>query len=244
MKKKMKILITSGPTRGPIDAIRYITNKSSGRLGTEIAKEALHKGADVTFIYGKGSIIPKLEDIGEQLYSHLKLIEIVTVDDLIKSINQELNKENYDAVIHSMAVLDYVPDKYIDDKVASGKDEWTIRLIKTPKAIKIVKEINPDVFLVGFKLEVGKTKKELVKIAYKTLLKSDADLIIANDLKDLERGEHIAYFVNPTGEIIDIQTGKKNIAKKLIKLIVNRVRLRQEKIVRSWYDTQKIYQLL
>ncbi len=223
MKKKIKILITSGPTRGPIDAIRYITNKSSGRLGTEIVKEALHKGADVTLIYGKGSIIPKLEDIGEQLYSHLKLIEIETVDDLIKSINQELNKENYDAVIHSMAVLDYVPDKYIDDKVDSGKDEWTIRLIKTPKAIKIVKEINPDVFLVGFKLEVGKTKEELVKIAYKTLLKSDADLIIANDLKDLERGEHIAYFVNPKEEIIDIQTGKKNIAKKIIKLTVNRV---------------------
>ena len=224
MKKRMKILITSGPTRGPIDAIRYITNKSSGRLGTEIAKKALHKGADVTFIYGKGSITPDAKDIGEQLYSHLKLIEIVTVDDLIKSINQELNKENYDAVIHSMAVLDYVPDKYIDDKVASGKDEWIIRLIKTPKAIKIIKEINPDIFLVGFKLEVGKTKEELVKIAYKTLLKSDADLIIANDLKDLERGEHIAYFVNSKREIIDIQTGKKNIANKLIKLTVNRVR--------------------
>ncbi|MCK4376962.1 MAG: hypothetical protein KAV97_01950 [Actinomycetia bacterium] len=233
MKKKMKILITSGPTRGPIDAMRYITNKSSGRLGTEIAIEALKQDADVTFIYGKGSITPDIKDIGEQLYSNLKFIEVETVDDLIKSINQELNKENYYAVIHSIAVLDYVPDKYIDDKVASGKDEWTIRLIKTPKAIKIVKEINPDVFLVGFKLEVGKTRKELVKIAYKTLLKSDADLIIANDLKDLERGEHIAYFVNPKGEIIDIQTGKKNIAKKLIELIVNRVRLRQGKIVRS-----------
>ncbi len=233
MKKKMKILITSGPTRGPIDAIRYITNKSSGRLGTEIVIEALKQDADVTLIYGKGSMTPDAKDIGEQLYSHLKLIEIETVDDLIKSINQELNKENYDAIIHSMAVLDYVPDKYISNKVASGKDEWIIRLIKTPKAIKIVKEINPDIFLVGFKLEVGKTKEELVKIAYKTLLKSDADLIIANDLKDLERGEHIAYFVNPKGEIIDIQTGKKNIAKKLIKLIVNMVRLRQEKIVRS-----------
>jgi phosphopantothenoylcysteine synthetase/decarboxylase len=223
MKKKMKILITSGPTRGPIDAIRYITNKSTGRLGTEIAKEALKYGADVTLIYGKESITPKLEDIGEQLYSHLKLIEIVTVDDLIKSINQELNKENYDAAIHSMAVLDYVPNKYIDDKVASGKDEWTIRLIKTPKVIKIIKEINPDIFLVGFKLEVNKTKEELVKIAYETLLKSDADLIIANNLKDLERGEHIAYFVNPKGEIIDIQTGKKNIAKKLIKIMLQKL---------------------
>ncbi|GAH03307.1 unnamed protein product, partial [marine sediment metagenome] len=64
-------------------------------------------------------------------------IEIITVSDLIKSINQELKDGTYDVVIHSMAVLDYVPDKYISDKVASGKDEWIIRLIKTPKVIKI-----------------------------------------------------------------------------------------------------------
>jgi phosphopantothenoylcysteine synthetase/decarboxylase len=223
MKKKMKILITSGPTRGPIDAVRYITNKSSGRLGTEIAKEALKYDADVTFIYGKGSIIPKLEDIGEQLYSHLKIIEILTVDDLIKSINQELKYENYDAVIHSMAVLDYVPDKYIDDKVDSGKDEWIIRLIKTPKVIKMIRDINPKTFLTGFKLEFDKPEEELVKIAYETLLKIDADLMVANNLRDLEKGEHIAYFVDKEGKVIDVQTGKRNIAKKLIKLIVNKL---------------------
>lgn len=220
MKKRLKILITSGPTRGPIDVIRYITNKSTGRLGTEIAKEALNQGAHVTFIYGKGSIVPDIKDMEKNLYLNLKLIEIITVDDLIKSISQELKQERYDAIIHSIAVLDYVPDKYISDKVASGKDEWIIRLIKTPKVIKMIKDMNPNTFLVGFKLEVDKTKEELVKIAHETLLKSNADLMVANDLIDLEKGDHVAYFVNPEGEVIDTQNGKKNIAKKLIKIVM------------------------
>ena len=223
MKKRLKILITSGPTRGPIDAIRYITNKSTGRLGTEIAREALNRGADVTFIYGKGSIIPDVKDIGEKLYSKLKLIEIRTVSDLIKSINQELKQKHCDVIIHSMAVLDYVPDKYISDKVTSGKDEWIIRLIKTPKVIEIIKKIDPNIFLIGFKLEVEKTKKELVKIAHETLLKSNADLIVANDLKDLQKGEHIAHFINKEGKVIDTQTGKKNIAKELIKIVLEKL---------------------
>lgn len=223
MKKRLKILITSGPTRGLIDVIRYITNKSTGRLGTEIAKEALNQGARVTFIYGKGSIVPDIKDVGENLYLNLKLIEIIKVSDLIKSINQELKDGTYDVVIHSMAVLDYVPDKYISDKVASGKDEWIIRLIKTPKVIEMMKKIDPNIFLIGFKLEVDKTKKELVKIAHETLLKSNADLMVANDLKDLQKGEHIAHFINKEGKVIDTQTGRKNIAKELIKIVLEKL---------------------
>jgi len=219
MDKRLKILITSGPIRGPIDAIRYITNKSTGKLGIEIAKEALNQGADVTLIYGKGSIIPDVKDVEEDLYSNLKLIEIITVDDLIVYINQELKNKSYNVVIHSMAVLDYVPDKYIIDKVPSGRDDWLIRLIKTPKVIKMIKEIDPDIFLVGFKLEFNKTKEELIKIAHETLIKSNSDLMVANDLKDLEKGEHIAYFVDKKGKAIDVKKGKKNIAKKLIKFI-------------------------
>ncbi|MGB3345899.1 MAG: phosphopantothenoylcysteine decarboxylase [Candidatus Humimicrobiia bacterium] len=224
MKKRLKILITSGSTRGPIDAMRYITNKSTGRLGTEIAKEALNQGARVTFIYGKGSIVPDIKDVGENLYLNLKLIEIITVSDLIKSINQELKYGTYDVVIHSMAVLDYVPDKYISDKVASGKDEWIIRLIKTPKVIKMIKEIAPDIFLVGFKLEFNKTKEELIKITHEVLIKSNSDLMVANDLKDLEKERHVAYFVDKNGKVIDVKKGKKNIAKKLVKFIFEELR--------------------
>ncbi|GAG62230.1 unnamed protein product [marine sediment metagenome] len=224
MKERLKILITSGSTRGPIDAMRYITNKSTGRLGTEIAKEALNQGARVTFIYGKGSIVPDIKDVGENLYLNLKLIEIITVSDLIKSINQELKDGTYDVVIHSMAVLDYVPDKYISDKVASGKDEWIIRLIKTPKVIKMIKEIAPDIFLVGFKLEFNKTKEELIKITHEVLIKSNSDLMVANDLKDLEKERHVAYFVDKNGKVIDVKKGKKNIAKKLVKFIFEELR--------------------
>src|SRR5438876_1025583 len=68
-----KLLITSGPTRTPLDAVRYITNKATGRLGALIAEEVIRRGALVTFVYGRGSQTPVLR--GPRL-DHLQLVEI------------------------------------------------------------------------------------------------------------------------------------------------------------------------
>src|SRR3989442_13626640 len=96
-----KLLITSGPTRTPLDAVRYITNKATGRLGALIAEEVIRRGALVTFIYGRGSQTPVLR--GPRL-DHLQLAPIETVDDLITGFNQELPKR-YDAWSDPRAVL-------------------------------------------------------------------------------------------------------------------------------------------
>ena len=84
-----RLLITSGPTRGPIDAVRYITNKSTGRLGMLLAGEALSRGAMVTFVYGKGSRVPDIEQMGADALSRLRLREIETVDELLAVIEQK-----------------------------------------------------------------------------------------------------------------------------------------------------------
>lgn len=218
-----RILITSGPTRGPLDAVRYITNKSTGRLGVILAREALSRGARVTFIYGKGSLVPDADEIGAEAFSRLKLVEIETVPELAQVMRHELEGEQYDVVLHSMAVLDYVPERYAEQKTRSGQNEWWIRLVRTPKVIKLIKELQPETMLVGFKLEVDKSEGELIEIAHQSLLANRADLVLANDLHQIEQGHHTGYIVNPAGEVEGVVEGKEEIARKLLDAVAERL---------------------
>src|SRR3989475_11662448 len=110
-----KLLITSGPTRTPLDAVRYITNKATGRLGALIAEEVIRRGALVTFIYGRGSQTPGLR--GPRL-DHLQLVPIETVDGLISVFTQELPRR-YAALIPPMAALDFKTDDVRSSKTGS-----------------------------------------------------------------------------------------------------------------------------
>lgn len=206
-----KILITSGPTRAPLDAVRYITNKATGRLGAMIAEGALQRGADVTYIYGRPGELP----VARGGRDHLRLIPVETVDDLVAVFREELPKR-YDAVVHPMAVLDFQPDSVRSYKTGSDVEEWVIRLVPTQKAIKIVKDLAPDTFLVGFKLEIGKESRELLAIALEFLRVNRCDLVVANDLKEIEAGRHTGYFVTPNGKVTKTAVGKEAIARALI----------------------------
>lgn len=206
-----RLLITSGPTRTPLDAVRYITNKATGRLGALIGEEVIRRGAQVTFVYGRGSQTPVLR--GPRL-NHLQLTPIETVDDLISVFRQELPK-HYHALIHPMAVLDFQPDAVRPYKTGSNVEEWIVRLIPTPKAIKLVKDLAPDTFLVAFKLEIGKSVEELRQIAFDFLSRNRCDLVIANDLREIEGGRHTGYFITPDGAIAESAVGKEAIARAL-----------------------------
>jgi phosphopantothenoylcysteine synthetase/decarboxylase len=220
-----RILITSGPTRGPLDAVRYITNKSTGRLGVILAREALSRGAEVTFVYGKGSLVPDADELSPELSSRLRLVRIETVPELAEAMRDELDRDRYDAVLHSMAVLDYVPERYVDEKTRSGQEEWWMKLVRTPKVIKLIKEMQPRTMLVGFKLEVDKTEEELIRIAHQSLLANRADLVLANDLYQIEQGHHVGYLVGPAGEVEDVAEGKEEIARKLLDAVAERTKL-------------------
>ncbi|MFQ5886028.1 MAG: phosphopantothenoylcysteine decarboxylase [Anaerolineae bacterium] len=209
-----RVLVTSGPTRAPLDAVRYITNKSTGRLGALIAEEALREGAEVTYIYGKGSALPQVAESAP-----LRLVGVETVPELMERVREELEEANYQAIIHSMAVLDYAPEAHREEKVPSGREEWLIRLVKTPKVIKMMRRLAPQAFLVGFKLEVGSREEALIAIAHRSLLANKADLVVANDLLQIERGNHVGYLVNPEGELVARAEGKGEIARRLIEII-------------------------
>ena len=219
-----RFLITSGPIRGPIDAVRYISSTSTGQLGRLMALEALRRGAEVTFVYGEGSARPQpseLKPFGENRFTTRP---VVTYDDMMKVFSQELSSQKYDVVLHAMAVLDYVPDKKSGAKTPSGKAEWTIKLVPTPKLIQIVKRLNPGAFLVGFKLEVGASQEELMAAARRSAEKSGADLVVANELGLIQRGEHQAMVVNARGEAEVTLKGRAEIASGLMQLIADKLK--------------------
>lgn len=218
-----RVLITSGPTRGYIDAVRYISPRSTGALGSLIGIEALKRGAEVVFVYGKNSLTPEAHGLSKTELARLSQIEVDTVEDLVVILKSELSEKTYDVVIQSMAVLDYVPQETLKEKVPSGRDEWLIELVRTPKVIGMVKEIAPEVFLVGFKLEVGRSKDELVRKAHQSLTQYKADLFVANDLRQIQKGEHIGYIVDPQGEVVAEGKGKEKIAQELVRTIEARM---------------------
>lgn len=207
-----RILITSGPTRAPLDAVRFLSNKSTGRLGTLIAEAVVQAGADVTFVYGRVSETPTIRG-GQR--SHLRLLPVETVHDLIVVFRKEL-PTGYDAVIHAMAVLDFEPAEIREEKTSSDLSEWVILLTPTPKAAALVKTLAPKTLFVGFKLEVGKGKDALIEIARAWADRTGADLVVANDLRDIERGLHIGYLVRPNGAVDGVAQGKEAIARMLV----------------------------
>jgi phosphopantothenoylcysteine synthetase/decarboxylase len=210
------ILITSGPTRANIDAVRFITNRSSGRLGSTIGAEALSRGANVTMVTGAGSRKPQKSSMTADAWNRLSIVPIETVSDLIGTLEQELTQPPYcTAIIHAMAVLDYVPERVQDTKVRSGKEEWTLRLKRTPKVIDRIKEWSPESYLVGFKLEVNKDDAEMCRIACKLMEKTGSDLVVANDLTNIRDERHPALLIGDQGNIVAQPQTKSDIASEL-----------------------------
>jgi len=206
----MKIIVTSGPTRSYLDEIRYISNYSTGELGSLIAKKAALKGYKVTQIYGKGSIFAAGKNI--------KSVEIETVNELLFEIKKEL-KDGAKAVVHAIAVLDYVVPKRIKAKVKSDKKSWSIKLVRSPKIINEIKKIAPKAKLVGFKLEYKAKKGGLLKSAKELIKKSGAEYVVANDFKSVKAKKHTAMIVGKSGFIKGNITGKENIAKEIVELL-------------------------
>lgn len=186
----MKILITSGGTTEKIDQVRGITNHSSGRLGKKIAEKFLAVNHQVTLVTTASAIKPKK-------HANLSIIEITDVNNLIETL-EPLVKSHH-VLIHSMAVSDYTP-LYMTDlaeieetndlsqlltktnkerKISSQADYQVLFLKKTPKVISLVKQWNPSIQLIAFKLLVNVSKEELFQVARSSLKKNQADYIFS-----------------------------------------------------------------
>ncbi|MBN1133350.1 MAG: bifunctional phosphopantothenoylcysteine decarboxylase/phosphopantothenate--cysteine ligase CoaBC [Methanosarcinaceae archaeon] len=163
-----RILITSGATAEPIDPIRILTNRASGKTGIELALEAYRRGSEVTLVHRNHLSIPGINEIF-----------VETADQMIDAVLLELSK-GYDALISAAAISDYTLDS-IKDKIKSGKI-LSLTLRPTRKLINEARGAHPKLVIVGFKAETGVTLDELLKRAHDTLHESNLDLIVANDV--------------------------------------------------------------
>jgi phosphopantothenoylcysteine synthetase/decarboxylase len=196
-----RILITAGPTWVPIDAVRHLGNRSSGSTGLAIARSLVAAGGAITLLLGPGTSRPSKSD-----RAILEIRDFETFDDLHALIRDHLGTRRFDAVIHAAAVSDYRPAEISAEKLSSEHEELVLRLIRTPKIVDEIKELDPGVLLVKFKLEVARSEEELLAIAEASRLHSRADLIVANDLTQINSTHHKAYLLDATGVIAQVET--------------------------------------
>lgn len=169
------VLVSAGGTYESIDPIRGITNRSSGKMGLEMAKEAFRRGAQVTMITGRVEVeIPKV-------FQHIKVISSKDMQEAL-----EENLLEHDVFIATAAVSDFTVDESAS-KISSAKGE-TLQLKVAPKIINQAKEHNPAVYLVGFKAEYGVSHEKLVESAKGRMRESGADLMVANDVAEAGAG--------------------------------------------------------
>jgi len=224
----MEILVTSGGTSEAIDSVRSITNHSTGRLGKIITETLLAAGHEVCLITTRNALKP-------EPHPHLTILEIKNTNDLLLEMKERV--QDYQVLIHSMAVSDYSPvymtgleevqdSSNLEDflskqnhqtKISSNDEVQILFLKKTPKIISLVKEWNPAIHLIGFKLLVDVTEDHLIEVARQSLIKNQADLIIANDLTQISAYQHKAIFVEKE-QLQTVQT-KEEIANLLLEKI-------------------------
>ena len=164
----MKITVTAGPTVEDIDPVRYITNRSSGKMGYSIAKRAIMRGAEVTLISGPTSL-----DRPRGVY---KFVQTSSAESLYNAVND--NFEDCDALIQSAAVADYKPKNYSKKKVKKKDGDLSIELARTKDVAKEMGKIKADKVLVGFAAETN----DLLQNAQRKIESKNLDFIVANDL--------------------------------------------------------------
>ncbi len=214
----MKILVTSGGTKIPIDSVRDITNMSKGTFGSKIATELLKMGHEVLFFKAKGSKSPTSltidikdgYDVGKfsawynnvsKFLSNYKELEYSTFEQYRERLERWVKIERPDVVMLAAAVSDYGVENPMEGKLRSN-DMLTIKLTQLPKIIHLIKTWHPTCKLVGFKLLVNSKEKELVAAAKRSISENGCDLIVANDLSDIKEGKHKIHLVFPKNDTI------------------------------------------
>jgi phosphopantothenoylcysteine decarboxylase/phosphopantothenate--cysteine ligase len=190
--KGKKIIITAGGTVEKIDEVRAITNRSSGKMGIALAEECYLRGAEVLLLRSKKSVSPRYL-IKEKIFE--------TAEELLQLI--KVNIKDTDIFFHVAAVSDFKIEKPFTGKLSSKKS-ITLKLIPQIKIINNIKQLSPKTKLVVFKAEYGLKEKELIEKCLKKLKESKADIIIANDISQKDRG-----FESNDNEVCVIFSDKK-----------------------------------
>ncbi|PHS35501.1 MAG: bifunctional phosphopantothenoylcysteine decarboxylase/phosphopantothenate--cysteine ligase CoaBC [Alkaliphilus sp.] len=209
--KGKKILITAGPSVEPIDAVRYITNRSSGKMGYSIANAALDRGAEVTLISGPTTINPP---------NRAKFIPVLSGQDMYRAVLDNFNDQ--EIVIKAAAVSDYRIENPTKHKLKKKDDNLTLSLVRNPDILKELGEMKNSKILVGFAAETD----DIIENAKCKVKTKNLDFIVANDINEPDAGfavdTNIVYIIDKNEKIEKIdKTSKIDIANIILDKIVS-----------------------
>ena len=204
-----RILVTAGPTIAPIDPVRFITNRSTGKMGYAIAKEAIDRGAIVTLISGP---------CHEKVPLGVKFISINTNEEMRKAVLN--NYDDSDIVISAAAVADYKPKLYSSSKIKKTENGLTLEFVRDNDILNELGLLKNKQILVGFAAE----SDDLLQNAKAKLLKKNLDYIVANDITATDVGfgtdDNKVVILSKDNSPISIEKmSKKQVARELFSLI-------------------------
>ena len=205
----MTFLITAGPTREPIDPVRYISNRSSGKMGYAIAEAALDVGHDVILISGPVNLArPR----------NAKVIYVSTSDEMFDAVHQHADQAN--VCVLCAAVADFKPAQVSPVKIKKRATQLSLELIPTRDILNSLGRLqNRKFLLVGFAAETN----HLEANATKKLREKNCDIIVANDARvAMESDENELLILFRGGGTKKISRApKKNLARELVKIFLN-----------------------
>ena len=203
--KGKSIIVTAGTVES-IDPMRYITNRSTGKMGYSIAKEAIERGADVTLITGPTNLTPP--------QNLKKLVKIESAKDMYEAVLENLDEN--DVVIKSAAVADYKPKNYSNKKIKKSDDDLVIELDRNKDIAQEIGKIKNNKILVGFAAETN----DLIENASLKIKKKNLDFIVANDLTKEGAGfgvdTNIVKIIDKEGNITEYPKMKKEEVANII----------------------------
>jgi phosphopantothenoylcysteine decarboxylase/phosphopantothenate--cysteine ligase len=210
-----KVLVTAGPTREPIDPVRYISNRSSGKMGYALAEAAQRRGASVTLVSGPTALLAP---------AGVNVTQVTTAAQMLDAVMHNLPE--HQVLIKAAAVADFTPVATAAQKIkkSDGKD-LTLTFEKSPDILSAIATVEPRPFVVAFAAETESVESN----ARDKLLKKNADLIVANDVGDpaigFDSDQNEVLVIARDGQSTRIEKAPKLvIANRILDMVVERLR--------------------
>lgn len=203
----LNVVITAGPTREQIDPVRYVTNRSSGKMGYALATAAKSQGARVILISGPVAISKPLG---------VKVVNVESAEEMYFATHNEIS--NADIFIASAAVADYKPKDILQQKLKKHDKEMALKLVKCPDILKSVTDLEEAPFTVGFAAET----ENLMEYAKNKMKKKNLDIVVANRVGQdcgFDHDDNVATILWRNGKKDFPKMLKVDLANKLVELI-------------------------
>jgi len=207
----VRFAITAGPTREPLDPVRYLSNRSSGKMGYAVAAAALEQNHEVVLITGPVAIGAPPQ---------AKLIRVTTGEEMFAAVCAQL--AHCDVLVMCAAVCDYKPAQYAPQKLPKQSREFSLALVPTRDILASLTSVPHDCFVVGFAAET----QELERNAARKLAEKNCDLMVANDVSQaglgMDSDENELMIFSPNESPKKLPRAKKTeLARTLLKIILN-----------------------